>query len=226
MAKDSKSRSASRKPAGRKSSVSSRKPKQKLKRVHRRLYSEFRPDSTGVSPLKTMRFTHLQRLQLLRWVLYIGVCILALVLQDSIMSRISLFGATTDLAVGAMLLITVIEGSEVGSVFILLASIFFYFSGSAPGPYSVGMLTVLGLLATLFRQKIWHRSPGSIIFCAGLAAMAYEFGLYIMGMFLGLTSWYRIFRFLFTGAYTAAAMIPMYYLIYRIGLIGGNTWKE
>lgn len=226
MAKDSKSRSASRKPAGRKSSGSSRKPKQKLKRVHRRLYSEFRPDSTGVSPLKTMRFTHLQRLQLLRWVLYIGVCILALVLQDSIMSRISLFGATTDLAVGAMLLITVIEGSEVGSVFILLASIFFYFSGSAPGPYSVGMLTVLGLLATLFRQKIWHRSSGSIIFCAGLAAMAYEFGLYIMGMFLGLTSWYRIFRFLFTGAYTAAAMIPMYYLIYRIGLIGGNTWKE
>lgn len=228
MAKESKSRSASRprKSAARKPSAAPRKPKQKLKRVHRRLYSEFRPDSSGVSPLKSMRFTHLQRLQLLRWVLYIGVCILALVLQDSIMSRVTLFGATTDLAVGAMLLITVIEGSEIGSVFILLASIVFYFSGSAPGPYCVAMLTILGLLTTLFRQKVWHRSPGSIIFCAGLAAVAYELGLYIMGLFLGLTNWYRVLRFLFTGLYTAAAMIPMYYLIYRIGLIGGNTWKE
>lgn len=228
MAKDSKSRSASRlrKPAGHKPAGATRKPKQKLKRVHRRLYSEFRPDSTGVSPLKTMRFTHLQRLYLLRWLLYIGVCVLALVLQDSIMSRVSLFGATTDLAVAAMLLVTVIEGSEIGSVFILLASMVFYFSGSAPGPYSVGMLTVLGVLATLFRQKVWHRSPSAIIFCAGLAAVTYELGLYIVGMFLGLTNWYRIFRFLITGGLTAAAMIPMYYLIHRIGLIGGNTWKE
>lgn len=226
MAKDSKSRSASRKPARKAKPAASRKPKQKLKRVHRRLYPEFRPDSTGVSPLKVLRFTHLQRMQLLRWALYIAVCVLALVMQDSIMSRVSIFGSTTDLAVGALLLITVIEGSDVGSVFILLASCVYYFSGSAPGPYSVGMLTILGLFASLFRQTVWHRSPGSIIFCSGLAVMAYEIGLYVVGMFMGLTRWYRFPRFFITGVLTCAALIPMYYLIHRIGQIGGHTWKE
>ena len=214
--------SAGKRPARR----PTKKPKQKQKRVRRSLVSEFKPDAPLVSPLKGMRFTHLQWLQLLRWLGYVGICVLCLVIQDSIMSRVSIFGATTDLAVAAMLLITVLEGSEVGSVFILIASTVFYFSGSAPGPYSVGLLTILGLGASLFRQMVWHRSRGSIVLCAGLAAIIYEIGLYFTGLFMGLTSWYRLPRFLITGLLTAAAMFPLYYVIYRIGQIGGHTWKE
>ena len=214
--------SAGKRPARR----PNKKPKQKQKRVRRSLVSEFKPDAPLVSPLKGMRFTHLQWLQILRWLSYIGICVLCLVIQDSIMSRVSIFGATTDLAVAAMLLITVLEGSEVGSVFILIASTVFYFSGSAPGPYSVGLLTILGLGASLFRQMVWHRSRGSIVLCAGLAAIIYEIGLYFTGLFMGLTSWYRLPRFLITGLLTAAAMFPLYYVIYRIGQIGGHTWKE
>lgn len=214
--------SAGKRPARR----PTKKPKQKQKRVRRSLVSEFKPDAPLVSPLKGMRFTHLQWLQILHWLSYIGICVLCLVIQDSIMSRVSIFGATTDLAVAAMLLITVLEGSEVGSVFILIASTVFYFSGSAPGPYSVGLLTILGLGASLFRQMVWHRSRGSIVLCAGLAAIIYEIGLYFTGLFMGLTSWYRLPRFLITGLLTAAAMFPLYYVIYRIGQIGGHTWKE
>lgn len=200
--------------------------KQKTKRLRPSLVSEFKPDKPRVSPLKPLRFTHLQWLQTLRWLCYIGVCVLCLVVQDTIMSRITIFGATTDLAVSAMLLITVIEGSDVGSVFILIASTIYYFSGSAPGPYSVGLLTVLGLAATFIRQVVWNRSRSSIVLCAGLAAMAYEFSLYLVGLFLGLTAWFRLPRFLLTGVLTVAAMIPLYYCIYRIGQIGGYTWKE
>lgn len=200
--------------------------KRKTKRVRPSLVSEFKPDKPRVSPLKPLRFTHLQWLQTLRWLCYIGVCVLCLVIQDTIMSRITIFGATTDLAVSAMLLITVIEGSDVGSVFILIASTIYYFSGSAPGPYSVGLLTVLGLAATFIRQVVWNRSRSSIVLCAGLAAMAYEFSLYLVGLFLGLTAWFRLPRFLLTGVLTVAAMIPLYYCIYRIGQIGGYTWKE
>lgn len=214
--------SAGKRPARR----PAKKPRQKQKRVRRNLVPEFKPDAPLVSPLKGMRFTHLQWLQILRWLSYIGICVLCLVIQDSIMSRVSIFGATTDLAVAAMLLITVLEGSEVGSVFILIASTVFYFSGSAPGPYSVGLLTILGLGASLFRQMVWHRSRGSIVLCAGLAAIIYEIGLYFTGLFMGLTSWYRLPRFLITGLLTAAAMFPLYYVIYRIGQIGGHTWKE
>ncbi len=225
MAKESKPRprSAARRQPKR---APARKPKQKTRRVRRRLYNEFKPDSPRVSPLKALHFTQLQRLQLLRWLSYIAVCCLCLVVQDSIMSRISILGATTDLAVAAMLLITVIEGSEVGSVFILIASCVYYFSGSAPGPYCVGMLTILGIFATLFRQIVWNRSRTSILLCAGLAVFAYEIGLYIVGMFMGLTSWYRGLRFLTTGALTVLTMVPLYYIIYRIGQIGGHTWKE
>lgn len=200
--------------------------KQKTKRVRPSLVSEFKPDKPRVSPLKPLRFTHQQWLQTLRWLCYIGVCVLCLVIQDTIMSRISIFGATTDLAVSAMLLITVIEGSDVGSVFILIASTIYYFSGSAPGPYSVGLLTVLGLAASFIRQVVWNRSRSSIVLCAGLAAMAYEFSLYLVGLFLGLTAWFRLPRFLLTGVLSVAAMIPLYYCIYRIGQIGGYTWKE
>ena len=203
-----------------------RKPKQKQKRVRRSLVSEFKPDAPLVSPFKGLRFTHLQWLQLLRWLGYVGICVVCLVIQDCIMSRITIFGATTDLAVAAMLLITVLEGSEVGSVFILIASTIYYFSGSAPGPYCVGLLTIFGMAASLFRQLVWHRSRSSIVLCAGLSALVYEIGLYVTGLFMGLTSWYRLPRFLITGLLTAAAMFPLYYFIYRIGQIGGHTWKE
>ena len=219
MANERNSRSA--RSAARKRPARQPAKKQKQKRVHRSLVSEFKPDAPLVSPLKGMRFTHLQWLQILRWLGYIGICVLCLVIQDSIMSRVSIFGATTDLAVAAVL-----EGSEVGSVFILIASTVFYFSGSAPGPYSVGLLTILGLGASLFRQMVWHRSRGAIVLCAGLAAIVYEIGLYFTGLFMGLTSWYRLPRFLITGLLTAAAMFPLYYVIYRIGQIGGHTWKE
>lgn len=187
---------------------------------------EFREDAQGSGFLKVIRFTQLQRLQLLRWGLYIGLCILCLVLQDVIMSRVSILGATTDLAAGVILLVTVLEGTEVGSVFVLTASLIYYFSGSAPGPYSVGLLTVFGVGATLLRQMIWHRSIGSIVLCAGTALFAYELGLYFVGLFLNLTRWDRIFFFIITALLTVLVMIPLYKLLYRIGQIGGYVWKE
>lgn len=187
---------------------------------------EFREDAEGSSFWKVIRFTQLQRLQTLRWALYIGMCILCLVMQDVIMSRVSILGATTDLAAGVILLLTVLEGTEVGSVFVLVASCIFYFSGSAPGPYTVGLLTVLGVGATLVRQAWWHRSMSSIILCAGAALVVYEIGLYGVGLFLGLTRWDRLFAFLLTGVYTVLTMFPMYWLLFRIGQIGGNVWKE
>lgn len=187
---------------------------------------EFRPDAEGTGFLKAIRFTQLQRLQLLRWVSYIALCLLCLVVQDVIMSRITILGTTTDLAAGIILLITVMEGSEVGSVFVLIASVLYYFSGTAPGAYTVGLMTTLGIVATVFRQQMWHRSSGSIVLCSGLALLAYEIGVYGIGLFLGLTRWDRILAFLFTAVLTTLVMIPLYHLIYRLGQIGGYVWKE
>ena len=192
----------------------------------RPLQPEFREDPNGTGLLKQMYVTRQQRLHMLRWGLYILVCVMALVLQDVIMSQVKLFGATTDLAPTAILLIAVMEGSEVGSVFAMLASIVYFFSGTAPGAYCVGFISVFGMLASLFRQQFLHRSTSSIIICAGIAIMAYELGLYGAGLFLGLTRWDRILRFVMCGVYNVLVMIPLYRLVHRIGLIGGNIWKE
>ncbi|MCI7808141.1 hypothetical protein MR626_02460 [bacterium] len=192
----------------------------------RKIDSEFKPDPRSATVFKTLRLTRLQQLRLLKWGLYILTILLALVVQDVIMSRVRLLGATTDLTVCAILLIAVIEGTEVGSLFLLITSTLYFFSGSAPGAYSIGLMTFFGVAAVIFRQMYLSRSRGSIVLCAGAAQMAYELGLYAVGLFLGLTRWDRIGSFVLTGVYTVLLMIPLYPLICKIGLIGGNTWKE
>jgi len=41
-----------------------------------------------------------------------------------------------------------------------------------------------------------------------------------------LTHWGRLPVFLLTALFSCLVLIPLYSLIYKIGLIGGNTWKE
>ena len=187
---------------------------------------DFRPDSQDSSILKMLHITQAQRDLYLKWGLYIVLLVVLTMVQDVIMSQVTIFGATTDLAVCAILLITVIEGIDVGSIFVLIASCLYYFSGSSPGPLCVGFLCVLGIGACLFRQMYWHRNAGSIVLCAGLALMLYELGMFAVGIFSHLTHWSRLGVFVTTGVLSIAVMIPLYSLVNRIGQIGGNTWKE
>jgi len=187
---------------------------------------EFRQDTLGTSFLQKLYMTKQQRLRLLRWGSYILSCLVALLLQDNILSRLPLWGACIDLPAAVILLITVIEGTETGGTFVLLASTLYYFSGSAPGPYVVAAMTVFGVGACLFRQLYWHRSRGAILLCACCALMAYEIAVFGGALFMGLTLWIRLPRFLLTGLYSCAVMIPLYPLIHKFGSIGGHTWKE
>ena len=188
--------------------------------------TEFKPDSLENSFIEKIYMTKLQRLHFLKWFSIVMLCIGLLVVQDVIMSRVTIFGTTTDLVPCVLLLITVMEGVSVGSIFILISSILDQFSGFAPGPFCIGLLTILGILATLFRQAYWHRNRNSIILCAGLSLMLYEAGVYGAGVILELTNYYRFPVFLISGVLSWIVMIPLYPLIDRIGHIGGNTWKD
>ena len=187
---------------------------------------DFKPDTQGSSLLKVLHVTQAQRNTLLKWGLYIAIIVGLCTIQDVIMSQITIFGATTDLAVCAILLITVIEGTDVGSFFVLVASCLYYFSGSSPGPLCVGFMTFFGIGACLFRQMYWHRNQASIVLCAGLALMLYELANFLSAVFSELTRPDRFMTFVTTGLLSIAVMIPLYSLINRIGQIGGNTWKE
>ena len=188
--------------------------------------SEFRPDPQQRSLPQLFHVTQLQKQRMLKWTLYVLTGILLLTIQDVIMSRVSIFGATTDLPAVYILLITVIEGVDVGSLFVLFSSTIYYFSGSAPGPYCIGLLCAVGIIATLLRQAYLRRTKASIVICAGIALAIYEMGLFVVGIGLGLTRWDRVFSFLITAAYSFGVMILLYPLINKIGLIGGTTWKE
>ena len=188
--------------------------------------ADFRPDAKVSTWSKTNRMTSLQRMRLLKWALYTGVIVLALVVQDVVMSQLNFLGGTTNLPVAVILLITILEGTEKGSMFVLIASTIYYFSGSAPGAYCIALMTILGIILVIFRQMYWHRSKGSILLCAAIAMMGYEMGLFVIGLLRELTLWSHISAFVLTGIYSCATLLAFYPLIYKIGLIGGNTWKE
>ena len=196
------------------------------KQTRRRPRYEFKPDDLGASFLSRLHLTQLQRRQILRWSLFGLVCILGLVMQDVIMSKFSLLGATTDLVPCAILLITVTIGSEQGSYFVLLASALYYFSGSAPGPYAIAFLSLLGLGGALFRESFWRRGFASDVLCAAAALFAYELAVFGAGLFLRLTIWNRLGVFLLTAAFSIAVMVPLYRAVSAIDKIGGETWKE
>ena len=113
---------------------------------------EFRPDRTGTSDLGKLYITKKQRLKVLKWTLFALCCLVLLILQDVLMSRLSFFGATTDLVACAILMICLLSGAESGGVFAVAASFIWVFSGSAPGIYSAVLLTALGIFLSIFRQ--------------------------------------------------------------------------
>lgn len=192
----------------------------------RRVKYEFKPDIQRSTWLKRIHLTRLQQKTLLKWSLYGIVCLLLLAIQDVVMSRVSIRGATTDLVVCAIMLIIVLENAYAGSLFALVSATLYVFTGSAPGPYVIAFICFLGVGAAIFRQLYWHRSFSSTLLCAGIALMLYELAIYGTGVFLSLTYWSRIGVFLLTGLFSWIVMLPLYPLIRVIQKIGGETWKE
>ena len=196
------------------------------RRKKRQSVYEFKPDPKGTNYLKRLYMTRLQRLTILKWATFAMTGILLLVIQDVIMSQVRLSGATTDLPVAFILLVGIYEGLENGSVFTLAASLFYWFSGSAPTPICVAALCILVILIGLFRQLYWHRSFGSIAMCVSIAIMLYEMILFVIGLMSGLTILPRASVFALTGGITCITMLPMYPLVRVISKIGGVSWKE
>ena len=187
---------------------------------------EFKPDPKGTNYLKRLYMTRLQRLTILKWATFSMTGILFLVIQDVIMSQVRFSGATTDLPVAFILLVGLYEGLEKGSVFTLAASLFYWFSGSAPTPICVGVLCVLVVMIGLFRQLYWHRSFGSIAMCVSICIMLYEMTIFVIGLAFGLTILPRVSVFALTGFITCIAMLPMYPLVRVISKIGGESWRD
>lgn len=187
---------------------------------------EFRPDPVGSGNFEKLLLSPRQRFGLLRWTLFGLLCVLALLVQDVMVYRLDIFGAGTDLVPCIIIMITALQGAEAGSIFALAASVLYYFSGSAQGPYVVPLITVIAILAVIFRQACLRKGFFSILLSTALGMVCYELGLFGIGLFLNHT----VSRWTVAAVLTALlslAAVPVGYPIARaIGKIGGETWKE
>ncbi len=186
----------------------------------------FRPDPTGAGIWNKLYITPQQRKTALKWGLYGTVCLLCLILQDAFLGRVRLFGGYADLAPAAIILVCVMQGSQSGSLFALIGSMIFVFSGSAPDTFAIAFITVYAVLATLFREQFLRRSFGSAWMCTAAAMVLYELSVYLLGLFFGLTYPGRIGVFAMSAVVTALVVPGLYPVLGWIGKIGGETWKE
>ncbi len=187
---------------------------------------DFRPDRSGSGLLSRLYLTRLQRLSLLKWLLYSLVVLILSVLQDVLLCRLDLWGATTDLVPCAVLMVCVLEGAEHGSLFCLIAALIYLFSGSSPGYHVLVLLPVLGVGASIFRQSLLRKSFGATVLCSGTALMLYELAIFGVALFLNLTHTGRFSVALITWGLSLAVIPLLYPILVSIGKIGGETWKE
>ena len=187
---------------------------------------QFRPDRTESSIWSKLYITRLQRRNLAKWLAYSGLSVAVLVIQDVILSRFTLLQGTVDITPMLLLLICVLEGAEIGGTFLLWGSVFYYFSGSAPGSYCIVLLTCLGMAAAMFRQSYLQRGFAAHWLCSIGAGFLYQIAVFCMGLFLTHTHPGRILAFLMNGLLGAAALPLLYPCLTAIGKIGGTPWKE
>ena len=187
---------------------------------------EFRPDKSSTSILSYFVLTRKQQKTLLKWVFYTLLLISLSVVQDVLLSQVRLFGATTELIPCAIFLICILEGTHTGSVFALVASLLYLFSGTAPGPYSMVAITFFSVGACIFRQAYLQESFSSAFLCTAMAMFCYVLTNFLFGLFLGLAPLSRVFGFLLTAVLTLLSVPILYPVLKAIGAFGGYQWKE
>lgn len=188
--------------------------------------NEFKPDKRPSPLLKKLHLSPKQRRSVLKWVLYSLLLLALSVLQDVLLCRVHLWGATTDLVPCGIFLICLLAGAQSGSVFALIASVLYLFSGTAPGNYCILFITVLSVLVTIFRQSYLQKSFAVAFLCCGVCILLYELLVGIFGIFLGLTVSSRLGVFILTGVLSLAAVPILYPVVSAIGRIGGEAWKD
>ena len=187
---------------------------------------EFRPDKPKFSLLTFLVLAPSQRRSLLKWGLYAALLVFLSVLQDVALSRVRIFGATTELIPCAIFLICIVEGVQQGSVFSLTASLLYLFSGTAPGVYSMVAITFCAVGVCILRQAYLQERFSSAMLCVSLAMILYVLVNFIFGLFLGLTVWSRFHGFLITAVLSLLSVPVLYPVCKAIGKIGGQLWKE
>ena len=188
--------------------------------------NEFQPDKPKSVLINRLHLTRLQRKKLLKWVLYSLVLLALSLVQDVMLCHFRVLGASTDLVPCAIFLICLLEGMESGSLFALISSAIYLFSGSAPGIYALVLLTFIAIFASYFRQSFLQKGFSAAMLCTVLSLFLYELLVFAFGLFLGQAQPGWILSFVLTAGMTSLTAPILYPVLIKIGSIGGEVWKE
>ncbi len=188
---------------------------------------EFKPDKPMSGRLLSRLYiTKKQWLRILKWLLMGLVLIFLSVVQDVIMSRVSIYGTTTELVAAAILLICILLDPEIGCVFTLVSALCYAFSGSAPGEYVIALLTVLGLIFSILRHAYLRAGFWASVLCTAGAMVLYELAVFGVACFLGLTGISHLPQALVKALLSLAVVPVVYPVVFAISKIGGEAWIE
>ena len=187
---------------------------------------EFKPDRPESGTLKKLYLTPLQRKRLLKWSLISGVLLVLSLLQDVVLSQIRIYGATFALVPCGILLACIFMEPDTAGIFSLTASTLYYFSGTAPGVYSIAMLTTFGTVLCIFRRSYLKKGFFSTFLCVSFGILVYKLAVFGINLFLGATLGARFGVYCLGLGLTVAAILPLYPVFLSICNIGGETWKE
>lgn len=187
---------------------------------------EFRPDKPHSDWQSKLQLTPLQRRAILKWCLYGLVLLILSLIQDVIMCRFRFWNTTTELLPCAIFLIAVLEDSQRGSVFALVTSTLYLFTGAAHGVHCIVAITVLSVAVTIFRQTYLEKGFFAAFLCVAVAMAAYEMVIYGVCVFLGQIRVVQVLQFLITAGISLVAVPILYPVFTAINGIGEDKWKE
>lgn len=192
----------------------------------RRKNADFRPDSQRQDWTQKLYLSPQQQRRYLKWALLSLLSVVALVLQDVLFARMSLFGATVDMVPTVLFMICVIHGAESGAVFMLVGALIYWFSGSAPGVYVILLIPVLGTVAAAFRQAYLRKGFRTTLMCTAAALVAYETVSFLASLLLGVTRFGRAYVMVISTVLSLLTLPAVFLLVWGICKIGGDAWKE
>ena len=187
---------------------------------------DFQPDRPRSGLLSKLHLTARQRRSVLKWGLYALLLVFLSVVQDVLLCRMRVFGATTELVPCGILLICLMEGMEHGSVFSLVAGCLYLFSGSSAGYHTIVLTTFLSVFLAYFRQSFLRKGFAATMLCTVAGVMAYQVLSFLFCVIFGQTRIDRIMVPVITGLLTLISAPILYPLIRGINTIGGEAWKE
>ena len=188
--------------------------------------ADFRPDSQTRDWVQKLYLTPQQQRRYLKWILLSLLCLVLLVLQDVLFSRMSLYGATVDMVPAVLLLICVIHGAEGGAAFLLAGALVYWLAGSAPGVYVILLIPLFGTVAAAFRQAYLRKGFRTTMMCTGSALILYEALSFLAALLLGVARFDRAYVVLISTVLSLLTLPVVFVLVWGICKIGGDSWKE